>query len=154
MWNYPVVLHKDADSDYGVIVPDLPGCFSAGVTVDDALSMAREAIELHLEGLIEDGQSIPEPGTLEGHKDKPEYVGGMWALVGIQPDKLRFCAKRLSITMPERVVEAVDRYAGEHGYTRSGLLVQAVTQYIGRGEDQALRPVKRGKPRRRGANGG
>ena len=149
MWNYPVVLHKDPTSDYGVIVPDLPGCFSAGVTVDEALSMAGEAIELHLEGLVEDGQPIPEPGPIEGHKVNPDYAGGTWAVVRIEPDRLRFHAKRLSITMPQRVVEAVDRYAGEHGYTRSGLLVQAVTQYIGRGEDTAMRPIKRGRPGKR-----
>ena len=57
--NYPIVLHKDRDSDYGVTVPDLPGCFSAGKTVDEALAMAKEAIELHLEGLIHEGQPIP-----------------------------------------------------------------------------------------------
>ena len=43
----PVVIHKDADSDYAVTVPDLPGCFSAGETLDETLAMAKEAIELH-----------------------------------------------------------------------------------------------------------
>ena len=57
--NYPIVIHKDKRSDYGVTVPDLPGCFSAGGTLDEALAMAKEAIELHLEGLIEEGQPIP-----------------------------------------------------------------------------------------------
>ena len=41
---YPVVIHKDPDSDYGVTVPDLPGCFTAGDTVDDAIAQAAEAI--------------------------------------------------------------------------------------------------------------
>ncbi len=62
--NYPVVLHKDKTSDYGVTVPDLPGCFSAGKTVDEALAMAKEAIELHLEGLTDEGQPVPRPGRL------------------------------------------------------------------------------------------
>ena len=66
--NYPVVLHKDRDSDYGVTVPDLPGCFSAGKTVDEALAMAKEAIELHLEGLIHEGQPIPRPSGIEQHQ--------------------------------------------------------------------------------------
>ncbi len=47
---YSVVIHKDPDSDYGVTVPDLPRCFSAGDTMDDALAQAVEAIECHLEG--------------------------------------------------------------------------------------------------------
>ena len=48
---YPVVIHKDHNSDYGVTVPDLPGCFSAAETMDEALREAVEAIECHLEGL-------------------------------------------------------------------------------------------------------
>ncbi len=51
---YPVVIHKDPDSEYGVSVPDLPGCFSAGATFDAALAEAVEAIECHLEGLLLD----------------------------------------------------------------------------------------------------
>ena len=67
--NYPVVIHKDRKSDYGVSVPDLPGCVSAGATVDDALAMAREAIELHLEGLIEEGSEVIEAEGEEAVKD-------------------------------------------------------------------------------------
>ncbi len=40
--NYPILIQKEPRSDYGVIVPDLPGCFSAGRTIDEALAMARE----------------------------------------------------------------------------------------------------------------
>ncbi len=54
---YPVVLHKDADTDYGVTVPDLLGCFSAGDTVDNALIEVIEAIECHIEGLLLDGET-------------------------------------------------------------------------------------------------
>ncbi len=78
--NYPVVLHKDRDSDYGVIVPDLPGCFAAGKTVDEALAMAKEAIELHLEGLIDNGQQVPCPGSVEQHQRCRSIAGapGRW----------------------------------------------------------------------------
>ena len=107
--NYPVVLHKDRDSDYGVTVPDLPGCFSAGKTVDEALAMAKEAIELHLEGLIQDGELVPRPAGIERHQ-QPEFRGGMWALVSIDPATLRVNAKRINITMPERVLDAIDRF--------------------------------------------
>jgi predicted RNase H-like HicB family nuclease len=146
--HYPVVIHKDKDSDYGVTVPDLPGCFSAGTTVDDAMAMAKEAIELHLEQIIDDGEPVPKPGRIEDHKAKRTYAGGTWAVVTIDPSTLRVKAKRISITMPERVLEAADRYAVEHGETRSGLLVQAVTQYIGRGGDKALAKVRPGRPRK------
>ena len=146
MWNFPVVLHKEAGSDYGVTVPDLPGCFSAGQTVDEALTMAREAIELHLEGLIEDGRPIPEPGDLEAHQADPAYEGGTWAVVGIEPSHLRFRSQRLSITMPQRVVESIDRYAKAHDLTRSGLLTRAATAYIDRAADPAIHPKGPGRP--------
>lgn len=129
---YPVVIHKDEDSDYGVAVPDLPGCFSAGSTLDEAIAMAREATELHLEGLIEEGQVIPQPGRIEDHQANPDYAGGCWAVVEVDPAKLRQEAKRVNITMPRRVLDAVDRYAAEHNVTRSGLLTEAAVAYIGR----------------------
>ncbi|WP_373507478.1 type II toxin-antitoxin system HicB family antitoxin [Thiocapsa sp.] len=52
---FPVVLHTDDGVRFGVTVPDLPGCFSAGDTFDAALDSAVEAIDLHLEGLTDDG---------------------------------------------------------------------------------------------------
>ena len=52
---YPIVLHTDDNIRYGVTVPDLPGCFSAGDTFDEAMESAKEAIDLHAEGLTEDG---------------------------------------------------------------------------------------------------
>jgi len=131
--NYPVVIHKDEGSDYGVIVPDLPGCFSAGSTMDDALAMAREAIELHLEGLIEEGESVPRPGTIEQHKGNPDYKGGTWAIVSVNPGNLRLKAKRINVTIPERVLDAVDRCAKAEHETRSGLLVKAATAYMSHG---------------------
>ena len=130
--NYPIVIHKDKGSDYGVVVPDLPGSFSAGSTLDEALQMAKEAIELHLEGLIEDGGLAPRPGTIEQYKARPEFRGGFWAVVSIDQSNLRVKAKRVNITMPERVLDAVDRYAKAESDTRSGLLVKAATAYIGR----------------------
>ena len=130
--NYPIHIQKDPDSDYGVIVPDLPGCFSAGHTIDEVMTMAREAIELHLEGLIEDGIPIPKPGSIEEHRDNPDYQEGTWAVVSVDPADLRLKTKRVNISMPERVLEAVDQYAAKKGETRSGLLIQAVTEYMGR----------------------
>ena len=79
--NYPIVTHKQKNSDYGVTIPDLPGCFSAGSTMDEALAMAKEAIELHIEGLIEQGQLVPDPSPIEKHQHNPDYAGGTWVLI-------------------------------------------------------------------------
>ena len=80
---YPVVVHKDPESDYGVTVPDLPGCFSAGDTLDETLQEVVEAIECHLEGLLVDGEPIPSPKTVEFHQRNPDYAGGVWAFVTV-----------------------------------------------------------------------
>jgi predicted RNase H-like HicB family nuclease len=62
---YLVIIHKDADSDYGVTVPELLGCFSVGKTLEEALRMAHEAVELHLQGLTEAGEPIPAPHEID-----------------------------------------------------------------------------------------
>lgn len=130
--NYPVVIHKDRKSDYGVSVPDLPGCVSAGATVDEALAMVREAIELHLEGLIEEGGVIPLASPIEKLRADPGYADGTWAFVTVEESTLRVKFARIGITMPERVLDAIDRYAKANGETRSGLLARAAARYIGR----------------------
>ena len=130
--NYPVVIHKDKKSDYGVSVPDLPGCVSAGATVDEALAMVREAIELHLEGLIEDGGVVPLPTSIEKLRADPGYADGTWAIVTVDESTLRVKIARVGITMPQRVLDAIDRHAKASGETRSGLLARAAVRYIGR----------------------
>lgn len=55
-----VILIPDPDGGYVVEVPSLPGCYSQGETVEDALANIREAIELHIETMIEDGEDVPE----------------------------------------------------------------------------------------------
>ncbi len=151
--NYPAVLNKDRDSDYGVTVPDLPGCFSAGRSVDEALAMAQEAIELHLEGLIHEGQQIPRPGSIQEHQQNPDYREGTWALVTIDPKALRVNAKRINITIPERVLDAIDRFTKERGQTRSGFLVEAATEHIGRSGGKSMPDRDKRSTRRHIARG-
>ena len=129
---YPVVIHKDRKSDYGVTVPDLPGCFSAGETMEDALTNAVEAIECHLEGLLLDGYEIPQAQPVDAHVKNKDFAGGTWALVTVDLSKLASKAKRINITLPERVLTLVDEQAKREGDSRSGLLARAVLDYIGR----------------------
>jgi predicted RNase H-like HicB family nuclease len=82
--NFLVAIHKDVDSDYGVTVPDLPGCFSAGSTFAEALTMAKEAIELHLEGMLDDGEDIPTPSTeIDAFRSDPDFADAIWAVVTV-----------------------------------------------------------------------
>ncbi len=129
---YPVVVHKDLTSDYGVSVPDLPGCVSAGHTLDEALESVKEAIACHIEGILLDGESIPQAREIEHHKSNPEWADGIWALVQIDLSKLSGKSKRINITLPERLLSQVDQYASRHGETRSGFLAQAAIDYMSR----------------------
>ncbi len=86
---YVVVIHKDEDSDYGVSVPDLAGCFSAGTTIEEALENAVEAIECHLEAMMLDGEKIPGNRTIEQHRKNPNYADGIWGIVEVKPENLK-----------------------------------------------------------------
>ncbi len=78
---YPVAIHKDQGSCFGVSVPDIPGCFSAGETIDEALSNTQEAIASHLEILSEEGRRAPKPSEMEKHYENPDYARAIWAYV-------------------------------------------------------------------------
>ena len=82
---YPIGIETgDSKHAYGVVVPDLPGCFSAGETLDEALTNAMDAILLHLECLLDDGQSVPKPSTIEHLRSKRSYRGWTWAIVDVE----------------------------------------------------------------------
>ena len=128
MRNYIGLIHKDADSDFGVSFPDLPGVITAGTSLDDARAMAEEALALHIEGLIDDGEAIPEPSSLEDIMADPDNQGGVAILVSVKTEQPK--AVRVNVTLPEDVLDQIDRYAEAHGFTRSGLLAQAAKKLI------------------------
>ncbi len=127
---YPIVIHKDPDSDYGVTVPDIPGCYSTGETLDEALAQTAEAIECHIEGLMLNGEAIPIPYDIQQHYRNPDYADGMWALVEIDISKLSGKTRRVNITLLERILTMMDNYASRRGETRSGLIAQAALEFI------------------------
>lgn len=121
---YPIVIHKDPESTFGVTVPDLPGCFSAGDTLDEALRMSQEAIELHIEGLLEDNDAVPIPHSIDEHQKSTEFQGGIWALVDVDLDKLMGPAERINITVPRFALRKIDAAAAKAGMNRSQFLVR------------------------------
>ena len=129
---FPVVIHKDQASSYGVTVPDLPGCFSAGSTLEDAIVSAHEAIACHIEGLFMDGESVPERSPIEAHQANQHYEGGVWALVDVDISKLSSKTVRVNVTMPSRVLSIIDEAATREGESRSGLLTRAALQFVDR----------------------
>ncbi len=125
---FPIFIHKDENSDYGVIIPDLPGCFSAGSTIEEAIQNAHEAVECHLEGLLLDNEPIPFKKTVEQHLENPDFQGGVLALVDIDLSKISGKTIRINISIPERFLKQIDEYT--HGGNRSGFLVDAAMSYM------------------------
>ena len=115
----------DETHSFGVVVPDLPGCFSAGDTLDEAISNAQEAIDLWCETVIEDGKDIPLSKTIAAHLADPEFAGWVWAVVDVPVEKYLAPAEKINITVPRLLLSRIDDYAKAHGATRSGFLVQA-----------------------------
>lgn len=127
---FPVVLHTDNGIRYGVTAPDLPGCFSAGDTFEDALQSVTEAIDLHLEGVVEDGQEIPIPRPISEHRANPDFAEGVWAMVDVDISRFDGRTEKINITVPRRVLVKIDSYAKAHGATRSGFLVEAARRVM------------------------
>jgi len=123
MQSYIGLIHKDSGSDYGVSFPDFPGCVTAGVTLDEARAFAQQALALHIEGMVEDGDAIPEPSSLETIMTDPDNREAVAVLVPVSTPTAK--AMRVNITLPEDALRAIDRYAESHGLTRSGFLADA-----------------------------
>ena len=88
MADYIALLSKDRDSDYGVDFPDFPGCVTAGTSPEEARELALEALCLHIEGMIEDGEPIPAPSPIERIRSDPANRDAVDILVVHVPDEL------------------------------------------------------------------
>jgi predicted RNase H-like HicB family nuclease len=130
MRNYIGLIHKDAESDYGVSFPDFPGAVTAGSTLDEAREMAEEALAFHVEGLIEDGETLPQPSSLETVMAHTENKDGVVILVSLKAASSR--AVRINVTLPEDVLARIDAVAAAAGLSRSAFLAKAAKHEIER----------------------
>ncbi len=119
---YIGLIRKEGGSDYGVSYPDLPGCVTAGSSLDEARIFAEEALALHLQGLADDGEAAPAPSSLEEIMGDPENRDGVAILVPVRANNR---AVRVNVTLPADVLERIDAYAEAHSMSRSSFLAQA-----------------------------
>ena len=126
--DYIAYLHKDEQSDFGVSFPDFPGCVAAGRTLEEARSLAGEALKLHMAGMVQDGETIPEPSGLDQVASDPAMKGAVAFLLSAEaPEK----TVRINITVRESQIRAIDRLARRSGMTRSAYMVQAAVREVG-----------------------
>jgi predicted RNase H-like HicB family nuclease len=126
MATYIALLRKEKSTDFGVDFPDFPGCITAGKTLEEAHKRASEALRFHIKGILEDGDPIPEPSSLDDIVDDQANAGAVPFLVTV-PDTR---TKRVNVTLPESDLEAIDAYARQHNMSRSAFLVEAAKRAI------------------------
>ena len=123
---YIAIIHKDANSAYGVTLPDFPGCFSAADTLDEIPAAVQEAVELWAEGEEVDP---PVPSSLDSLANSGLATGGMLMLVDINFDFLDDNVVPVNISMPVYMRNRIDKEAKARGLTRSAYLVRAAQAY-------------------------
>ena len=121
-------MHTDNQKDFGVTVPDLPGCFSAGDSIEEAIDNAREAILAHTEVMADDGESIPLPSEIVNMDDfYPDEGTALLAYVDVDMEPILGPAKRINITVRPAILQVIDIRAKARGMNRSEYLAYAGT---------------------------
>ncbi len=127
--HYIALVHKNAESDFGVSFPDFPGCVTAGSAPYEAASMAAEALTGHINLMIDEGLDIPEPTDIDTIMIDPENRSGVPvlvpAMVAKTPEVICVC-----ITLPRTILIELDKYAESHGYALSNFLAHAAKKVI------------------------
>lgn len=128
---YPVAIEPGNDTHtFGVVVPDLPGCFSAGDTMEEALAHAEEAISAWIETTLDAGREIPRPSPIDAlRKTHKVPKGWIWALVAIDPSTIDDTLERVNISLPRRVLHHLDARARDAGETRSGFIARLALEH-------------------------
>jgi predicted RNase H-like HicB family nuclease len=126
--HYPAIIHKDAASDYGVSFPDFPGCVTAAASAEAAVVEAREALQLHVDGMLEDGAPLPAPSPLDAVVELAE--GGIVTVVTVDDHDP---ALRINITLKQRLLKDADAFAARRGSSRSALIAEALKERLARG---------------------
>jgi predicted RNase H-like HicB family nuclease len=117
---YPIAIEIGTETaSYGVVVPDLPGCFSAGDTIDDAVTAAEEAAAGWIDATLDAGGTVPAASSIEALRARPDYVGWAFGVVTVGPAALDSSVERVNITLPRRVLLRLDAQAREAGESRS-----------------------------------
>lgn len=122
---YPILIEEGTDTTaFGVVVPDLPGCFSAGDTLDEAVEAAKEAAAAWVDAALDSGQPIPPPSKLEDVRNLRGYKGWAVGVVDLEEAFFDGAVERINITLPRRILRRLDDIARSSGQSRSGLIAR------------------------------
>lgn len=131
---YPIAIEiGDDEHAYGVVVPDIAGCFSAGDSMDDAVTQAKEAINGHLELLAEMGELPPVAKPLDYWVKEEEFAGWVWAVVEIDVEPFMGKSTKFNVTLPNLLSKKIDDHVKanpERYKNRSHFLQVAATREL------------------------
>jgi predicted RNase H-like HicB family nuclease len=120
---YPIVIEPGTETTaFGVVVPDLPGCFSAGDNLDEAMTAAEEAAAAWIDAALDAGQTIPPPSDLAAIRELTEYEGWTFGVITLDTALLDDTIERVNITLPRRVLRRLDARARAANQSRSGFI--------------------------------
>lgn len=124
---YVAIIEGTQDEGYSAFFPDLPGCVTAAETMLELPAAARDALSLHLAGMIEDGELLPEPTAIEATAADPEVKEAGRILVDVDVED---APVRVNISIGAQFLKRVDVAAEARGMTRSGFLVEAARRLL------------------------
>ena len=128
---YPLAIHKDEGSCYGVTVPDIPGCFSAGDTIDEAIENAQEAIKGHLEILAEEGSFAPNASPVDELQENPDYAGATWYLIDVDISAYLKGTKKATVTLNRTLIARIDEQVAKgRAKSRSSFLAESAIHML------------------------
>ncbi|MGL3081375.1 type II toxin-antitoxin system HicB family antitoxin [Acinetobacter baumannii] len=130
---YPIAIERGNDTEaYGVTVPDIPGCFSAGDTLDEAIENVKEAISGHLEILAENGEEILLASNVSKFIDDADYKGMIWAVTEVDVSRYLGKPEKINVTLPSRLIHIIDENVGKgkRFKTRSAFLAAGAEKLL------------------------
>lgn len=160
---YIALVEEAQDGGYGVSFPDLPGCVSGGDDMDDAVKNAAEALSLHLDGMIEDGETLPDARTLDQVDNDLGKPAGRFVYASVSAE-IEDDSERVNVYLPKSLLAQIQRFGERTGIdNRSTFVRLAARYYLSReaeGETPRLKagggmsPAKVPKARRKVPSGG
>lgn len=128
---FPVIVHKEANSDYGVIVPDCPGVFSGGQTLEEALENVEEALALRF---CDDQECLlPRPSSIEAILASEDATNGAVILLDLDPGIIEAAPGALAhLTLPLALKDKIDSLANARGITSAELVADALACLTGK----------------------
>ena len=122
---YIAVIEKENTKQFGVIFPDFLGCVRVGKNLEEAEEMAQEALQMHIDGMLKDGEDLPRAKTLDEIKKKFKK-SEIFLLVAV---KIKTKATRINITIDEKLLRKLDKFLLNRNETRSSFFAKSIENH-------------------------